>query len=264
MSDEFVYRIRSSSHIEHAYRSPYANTVVYNPAERHNRYVRSKPLLTKARSARTTNPYGNYKSPYYDPVKRREYYEAHKDHVTRPYGTGSSTKSSGKGSGGSGRSGSGKKGSSKGQSANMAKQIAKLREESSKESDAQREAAKRKIEDLKNQLSDQVKKIRGDAYEKAQSQKNQAEIRGITQGLKSKIENLQGKTDEEIGRVSKQLKDWIDNEKDALERRIAAIYASYGKKYTPRTQASKEQASAARDKDVKSRADAIYKSKTKK
>lgn len=264
-------------YIAHAYKSKYTSggsVAGYNPVSRHERYEKNEKTrrIVGRKSARTTNPYGNYKSPYYDPVYRKNYYESHKDHVTRPYGTGGSSGSggkSGKGSGkGSGR-GSGKgsgrgKGSSKGQSANMQKQIEKLREESALETDAQREATKRKIEDIRNQLTGQIQRLRGNTYERTQNEKNLTEIRGMTQGLKSQIENLKGKSEDEIKQESERLKKWISNERDALERRIAAIYSTYGKKYTPRTQASKSQASAKRDKEVNSRADGIYKSKTSK
>lgn len=267
---DVLYRVKDDS-LTHAYKSKYmsgGSYSNYNPVSRHKRYEATKNII--GRKARTTNPYGQYKSPYYDPVKRHNYYEAHKDHVTRPYGTGGSSGSgkggSGKGKGGSGKGsskGSGKsKGSSKGQSANMQKQIEKLREESALETEAQREATKRKIEDIRNQLTSQIQKLRGDTYEKTQNEKNLTEIRGMTQGLKSQIENLRGKSEEEIKQESDRLKKWISNEKDALERRIAAIYSTYGKKYTPRTQASKAQASAKRDKEVNSRADGIYKRKT--
>lgn len=276
MSD-LMYRIRGDAHLSHAYVSKFATRskyTVYNPERRRERYKKTKEILgrTGTKEAREKNPYGNYKSPYYDPVYRHNYYEAHKDHVTRPYGTGGSGKSSGSGRGGgkgSGRgsgkgSGGGGKGSSKGQAANMAAQIKKLREESALETEAQREATKRKIDDLRNQLASQVEKLRGDTYDATQKEKNLAEIRGLTQGLRAKIKNLQGKNEAEIKQESERLKKWISNEKDALERRIAAIYSTYGKKYTPRTQAAQTKASKARDKDVKSRADSLYKSKTKK
>lgn len=267
---DLVYRIRGDDELSHAYVSKYtsgSSVAGYNPIKRHERYERTKEIV--GRKARTHNPYGNYASPYYDPVKRREYYESHKTHPTRPYGVGSSGKGSGgRGSGGKGSGkggkGSGKKGNSKGQNANMQKQIEALREQSALETEAQREATRRKIEDLRYQLSEQIKRLRQGTYDKTQSEKNMAEIRGLTQGLRSKIENLQGQNDKEVARVSKQLKEWISNERDSLERRIAAVYKTYGKTYTPRTQASKESASKKRDKEVTSRADSIYKSKKKK
>jgi len=146
----------------------------------------------------------------------------------------------------------------------MAAEIAKLREESSLETEAQREAARRKIEDLQKELSEQVKKLKSEALSDSDAEENSAERRGIIQHLKSQIENLQNKNSEESARISKQLSEWISHEQDSLERRIAAIYKAHGQKYTPRTKADKENASKVRNKEVKSRADSIYKSKSKK
>ena len=145
----------------------------------------------------------------------------------------------------------------------MSSEVAALREESRLNTEAQREAAQRKIEDLKNDLTDQIKKLRGEAASESEKEKNQTEVRGITQNLKSQIESLQGKTSEEIERIGSNLKDWIAQEKDALERRIAALYKSHGKEYTVVTQADKTNASEKRDKEVTSRANSIYRKKSK-
>lgn len=233
---EIIYRISSDGELEHAYVSPYQSSS-YDPKARHDRYVRSKPLVSKRNQARTTNPYGNYKSPYYNPVKRREYYEAHKDHETRPYGTGgTSTGSSGSGgSRGSGRSsGSSKKSGRRGRkkaSSNFSEQIAALREESSKMTAGQVEETRAKIEALRKQLSAQVKSLRTRTYDQATSSKNAAESRGIIQSLKSKIESLQTKNDKEAAQISKELQVWINQERKALESRIAAAYKQAGREY---------------------------------
>lgn len=247
----------------------------YNPVKRHERYEQTKEIVGRKTTKIKDYKYGNYKSPYYDPVARHERYLRERSKLgigtggasggKKSGGKGSGKGSGGKGSGkGSGGKGSGGKGSSKGSKSNMAAEIQRLREESALETEAQREAARRKIEDLQKQLSEQVKKLKSDALSKTDSEENSAERRGIIQHLKSEIENLQGKNSEEASRISKQLNDWITHERDSLERRIAAIYKANGQKYTPRTQASKENASKARNKEVKRRADSIYKSKSKK
>lgn len=274
---DFIYRIPEET-IEHAYESQYKTRkkyTTYNPQARHDRYMKTREIVGRPK-ARTQNPYGNYKSPYYDPVKRREYYESHKDHKTRPYGVGATEKSksgrggSGKGGkGGSGKGGgkggSGRGSQSAGSAANMQSEIEKLREQSQLETEAQREAARRKIEDLQTDLQNQIKKLREEAHIQAENETNTTEIRGITSGLKAQIENLQGKNAEEVSRISTALNEWIANEKESLERRIEAIYKQNGKKYTPRaSQQDKENAAKNRDKEVSSRADSIYKSKSKK
>lgn len=256
-NDNFIYRIRSEDSLSHAYSSPYSSSssrAGYNPVKRHERYEKTKEII--GRKAKTYNEYGNYKSPYYDPVARHERYLRERSSLGIGQGSGKSKSSGRGGSGGSG------KGSSQ-DDGNLAKQVQALREESALNTEAQREAAKRKIEDFRDELSKQIQKLREGANAKIQNEDNLTEIRGTTQNLKSQIESLQGQTAADIERVSANLKDWISHERDSLERRIAALYKSYGKTYTVTTQADKESASAKKDKEVTSRADSIYKKKSK-
>lgn len=259
---DIVYRIRPSDALSHAYVSPY-KTNTYDPSKRANRYERDTPLLDKAKAAKKA---GNYKSPYYDPVARHERYM--KERKSLGIGQGFSAKKSSGGSsrGGSGKSsrgGSGKssRGGSSGSNSRIAAEIEKLRNESSLNTDAQREAARRKIEDLQNELTDRINQLRKNAVSSAESETNSAERRGILQNLKAEIENLQNKTFEESSKVSKQLENWIGKEQESLERRIASIQ---GTKYDPSAKKKREQQQKARNKEVMSRADAIYKSKSKK
>lgn len=256
-NSQFVYRIRGEDSLSHAYKSPYSSTsrrAGYNPVKRHERYEATKEIV--GRKAKTVNEYGNYKSPYYDPVARHERYLRERSSLGIGQGTGKS-KSSGRG----GSGGSGKGGSSQDNS-NLAQQVQALRDESALNTEAQREAAKRKIEDLRDELAKQVQKLREGASSELKNEENLTTVRGITQTLKSQIENLQGKTAAEIQSVSKNLQDWITQERDSLERRIAALYKSHGKTYTVTTQADKQSASDRRDKEVSSRADSIYKKKS--
>ena len=233
---EISYRVLS-----HAYESKY-KAKTYDPVRRQQTYMKTKPII--GRKARTQNPYGNYKNPYYDPVKRKEYYEAHKDHVTRPYGTGKSGKS-----GGSSRSGrgSGKARGSSGSRAGLTDAIAKLRDESALNTEAQREATRRKIDDLRKELKQHIETL---SSKKEGDNVNSAEIRGKVQAIKKQIESAGG-----------NLQDWISKERDALEKRIQSAYAAKGIKYKAKTQADKKNASKKRNKEVNSRADSIYKSK---
>lgn len=260
----FIYRIRGEDSLSHAYKSPYTSSsrAGYNPVKRHERYEKTKEII--GRKAKTYNKYGNYKSPYYDPVARHERYLRERSSLGIGQGLSSTkSKSSGRGgsSGKSGKGGSGK-GSSSQTAENLAEQVKALRDESNLNTEAQREAAKRKLEDLRENLTKQVQKLREDAHTKLDTETNETAILGITQNLKSQIENLQNQTSSDMEKISANLKDWISNERDALEKRIAALYKSHGKTYTVTTQADKQRASESRDKEVSSRADSIYKKKS--
>lgn len=175
------------------------------------------------------NPYGNYKDPNYDPVKRHEYYEAHK-------GAGVKSRGSGGSKGGS---------SSKGKKANVSDQIAKLREESNLDTEAQREATKNKIADLKAQLTNQLNAMR--ASKGDEEGQNKAEVRGKIQALRA-----------QIGTSSADLSKWITNEKETLNKKIASLR---GTSYNPDEIKSKQDA---RNKEVTRRAETIYKRNTTK
>lgn len=220
-----------------------------------------RDLLLEARQRRYT---GAYKSPYYDPVERHERYMRERSSlgigVAKPsIGSGSSSGGKGK-SGKVGKSGKGKSGkvskgrggkaSMKANLAGLSEEIAKLREESALDTDAQREAARRKIENLKEQLRQQMEKLSGADEE---SGVNVAEVRGRVQSIRKEIEDTGG-----------DLQAWVTREKASLERRIAALYNARGISYNTNADKDKENASKARDKEVKSRADSIYKSKSKK
>lgn len=260
----FIYRIRGEDSLSHAYKSPYSSgsRAGYNPVKRHERYEKTKEII--GRQAKTYNKYGNYKSPYYDPVARHERYLRERSSLGIGKGLSSlSTSSSGRGGSGrsSGKGGSGKGGSSQAAN-NLSEQVQALRDESNLNTEAQREAAKRKIEDLKADLKSRVQKLREQTASQIENEDNFAEIRGATQLLKSQIESLQGKTSDDIEAVGKGLKDWISQERDSLQRRIQSLYKSYGKDYKVTTQADKKRASESRDKEVSSRADSIYKKKS--
>lgn len=251
------YRIQEPS-LQHAYVSKYKSRDSYKPI---TTQARKREIATSARrEARTRNPYGAYKSPYYDPVKRHEYYEAHKTHKTRPYGVGASEKlSSSRGSSGKGGSGKGSKGGSgkgsKGSASkaskaqekqNISDAIAKLREESALDTEAHREATRRRIEDLRSQIYEHSEKLKERTAEGDETV-NTAEIRGRIQELRDEIE-----------KAGLDLNEWIENEREALIRRIEALT---GKKYSVDKEA-KQRAQEANKQKVSQRADAIYKKKS--
>jgi len=212
----------------------------YTLNRRTTSYVATKRIIGRGDDPYGTkkNPYGNYKNPYYDPVKRHEYYEAHKDPGTKSRGSGGS--GGGKGSGGSGGGKGGKGGKAK-----VSDQIAKLREESNLNTEAQREATKNKIADLKAQLTEQLNSMRSKRSDEEGF--NKAEMRGKIQALRS-----------QIGTSNAELSKWITNEKETLNKKIASLQ---GKKYDSNEIKSKQDA---KNKEVSRRAETIYKRQTKK
>lgn len=248
MSD-VVYRVRSDS-IAHAYTK---YSVLARPTSTSLRNERASATNVKSLQKKAKANNGVYKSPYYDPVARHERYMRERESLGVGKGKiGSGSSKSGKGSGGSkGGKGSGGSKGGKGSGGNkMAEEIRKLREESSLNTEAQREATKRRIEDLRNEIQSYIKSF-GKQSEDQIEGVNSVEIKGRVEELKRQIEQ-----------AGVDLNSWISNEKDALERRIAAIYSANGKEYKVNTQADKKNASETRDKEVKSRADSIYKKKS--
>jgi len=240
--------------ISHAYESKYVNKKA-SAVRRTRGYFDTKSIIGRD----VDTKYGSYKKPsgkkyaskYYDPVARHERYLRERSSLGIGGGR-SGGGGSGRGSGKSGRSSGGSgRGGRASNSAKIAQTIQKLREESSLNTDAQREAARRKIQDLRNELRKQIVKMRG--VDEDTVGVNVSDIRGRIQAIREEMEKTGG-----------DLQKWISHEKDALERRIAAVYNANGQKYTPRLQADKERASKKRNKEVNSRADAIYKSKSKK
>lgn len=230
--------------IRHAYESKYVDKKS-SAVRRTSGYFNTKNIVgryTDTKYGRYVKPdtNKNYASKYYDPVARHERYLRER-----------SSLGIGKGrSGGSSRGRSGKSKGGKGSAANIAAEIEKLREESSLNTEAQREAARRKIEDLKEELKAQIEALSNREVD-AEEGVNTAEIRG-------RIQSIQ----DEIQRTGGDLQKWITQEKEALERRIAAVYNYNGKQYKIASQSDKKNASEARDKEVKSRADSIYKKKS--
>lgn len=273
MMDEVVYRIRDES-LMHAssYRTKFSSSYSkYEKARQHDLLQREKRAAAAAKKRGDSGKLsfvekyrGPYKSPYYDPVARKERYEREKTHVTRPYGVGlSAAKSSGggrKGSGGGkggkggkGGSGGGKGGAGKSTAQAFSDAIDQLKNESSLETDAQKEAAKRKIEDLKEELREQIELLSGNAGEE-QEGVNVAEIRGRIAEIK-----------EQITKAGYDLSDWVSTEQEALRKRISDLTGSaYDPNATANAQKAKEQQQEERNKEVNSRADVIYKRKKSK
>lgn len=262
MSD-IVYRIRDES-LYHAsfssFRSSLSSGYRARKQEQAERRERNgsptRPIV--GRTHLTRNPYGNYKSVYYDPVARHERYMREKTSTASSAGTASASgsgkgrgggggggKGSGKGRGGSGR---GRGGSGRGGGQNVSNAIAKLREESMLDTEAKREATKRKIEDLREQLKKHLEKL-SSLKKDDEPSANILEIRGKIQELKDQIEA-----------AGLDLQKWMDGERKSLQRRIASLT---GQTYEDTTEADK-QTLAKRQKEIESRADEIYKRRSDK
>lgn len=263
---EIKYRL-IDPHLAHAsYTVGHYDRSKYNPTKYSDRYKKTEAIIGRKNAASRVSgyKYGHYASPYYDPVARHERYLRERSSLGIGKGIESlSGKSSSGGRGGKGKSGKGgkgksakgskgrgSKGSAKANLSGLAEEISKLREESALDTEAQREAVRRKIEDLKEQLRQQMEKLSGADEE---SGINVAEIRGRIQSIRKEIEDAGG-----------DLQDWVTKERASLERRITALYNARGISYKTQSTKDKENAAKARDKEVKSRADSIYKSKSKK
>ena len=247
MSD-FVYRARKPDELKHMQEKGLAGKVKYE-----SRYRDKKAQVTRRTSGYydtksiigrgTDTKYGkykagSYKSKYYDPVARHERYL--KERASLGIGTGGS--GGGKGGSGGGKGGSG----GGGRSASVQNAINKLREESSLNTEAQQEATRRKILDLKEDLKAQIDILRNRKGD--EEGLNVAEIRGKISTIRKNIENAGG-----------DYRSWVKKEQEALNRKIAKLS---GTKYDPEGDKKRiEQKKATRDKQVKSRADAIYKRK---
>ena len=264
--NEIKYRL-IDPHLAHAsYTVGHYDRSKYNPTKYSDKYKKTEAIIGRKNTASRVSgyKYGHYASPYYDPVARHERYLRERSSLGIGKGLdsigGGSSGGRGGGKGKSGKGGKGKakkgskgrggKGSAKANLAGLAEEIDKLREESSLDTEAQREAARRKIEDLKEQLRQQMEKLSGADEE---SGINVAEIRGRIQSIRKEIEDTGG-----------DLQAWITRERASLERRIAALYNARGISYNTNAAKDKENASKARDKEVTSRANSIYKSKSKK
>ena len=242
MASDIRYRVLSHADTKKGvYKSEYVDKR-QSATRRTSTYFKTKSIIGRGPTVAKTNPKGGkYASKYYDPVARHERYLEEK--ASLGIGRGSSLGSGGRRSRGS--SGKAKRGNRKA----LAKQIQKLRDANSIETEAQREVAKRKIADLKARIKAQAARLSG----QGQFQKegvNTAEIRGHVQSLKKEIE-----------RTGTNLESWIKTNRTALENKVKALYKKKGIKYqtVDEREAKQKKEQKARDKKVQARADSIYK-----
>ena len=199
------------------------DTSKYKKVNAKERYsIRGKnaaPII--GRTARTKNPFGDYASPYYDPVKRQERYLREKAAKGKApvieKGKGSSGgKGGGKGSSGGKGGGKGSSGGKGGSSVNLQNMINALKEESQKNTDEKSAEAQKKIEELKRQLAERVAELSSADGEKEGV--NIAEIRGHIQTIK-----------DNMSKTGNDFHAWVSDEKIALQKRIDALKAANGK-----------------------------------
>lgn len=173
MLNKYIVRVDTSEiqnyivddFIEHA-QSAYNRRLNYDSAKRRERYLKDRDAGKtgyKGVKARTSNPYGNYASLYYNPEKAAEYYRAHRKQkiqssnktkaVTKTINSQVMDSSNAVGSAG------GSSGSSGSQAANQAvrDKIQKLKENSQFETAAQRKATQMKIDQLRKTLEKKLK-----------------------------------------------------------------------------------------------------------
>ena len=208
MHNRYIVRITSSEmtdddSISHA-QDAYTRRLKYDREKRHEKYLKDRDAGKtgyKGIQARTSNPYGNYASLYYNPEKAAAYYRAHakkktsgsatqakqQSRVAAPVMQQTSGGSGGGGSGGSGGGGSGGSGGGGGGNADdLQKKLQKLREDSQFETAAQRKATKMKIEQLRDALK---KALEGKAKERKEAvEKGKKEREKLSEKAKADIE----------------------------------------------------------------------------
>lgn len=222
----------TSDFLKHA-QDAYIRKLNYDKQKRHEKYIRDRDAGKtgfKGVRARTSNPYGNYASLYYNPEKAAEYYRTHRGAMTSKTRSSAKNKSktsgapvetindsgsmggSGGGSGSVGSDGSGGSGNAaNAQAAKRAIQdkIKKLRENSQFETAAQRKATQIKVEELRKALEAKLESLNNQREEAAD--KGQKERETLTNKANAKIEKEQELKKKNIEQDTKKLK----NKKEA-------------------------------------------------
>lgn len=263
--------------ISHA-QSAYTRRLNYDANKRRERYLRDRDAGKtgyKGIQARTSNPYGNYASLYYNPEKAAEYYRKHKKGKITPSKRPSTNNAQKQASASVEEAGSGGSGSSGGSSsANAtAKQairdkINKLKEASQFETAAQRKATQMKVDQLRKALE---KKLKAKEKERAKAVEEGAKERQALQDkASSDIEKAQKSKTENIEKDKKEAK----TKKEAAVKpfrednaKLRAQLDSMGKSSDPKKRAKLlRQLARNNDKINKANADytdSLFKSKTK-
>ena len=124
--------------------------------------------------------------------------------------------------------------------------ISKLKEESSMNTSVQQEVVRRKMSDLQIDLKNRIQELRNANSEKEGV--NIAELRGRIQETRAHMQQ-----------TGDDFQGWLTNERTSLEKKIAELRNSKGVPNDDNSEKDKQNAQETRDKEVKSKADSIYK-----
>lgn len=244
----------------------------YDAQARRERYLRDKAAGKtgfKGVQARTSNPYGNFASLYYDPKKAAEYYQAHKKTSTprakaeetksasesqneQPYeeeqqeqnnsSGGSGGSSGGSGGSGGGSEGSGGSGGSGGLTDEQRAEIAEIEEQiqearymTKEQKERFREDSRAKIEELKERLQEHTEQLK-EAIESVKEDET-TNRENAKEKASSDIENEQDVYSENLNRDVSNLKDELAGKNDPIREQNAALRGQIDSISDPATKA---------------------------
>lgn len=233
---KYVYRasdINSQGHMSHAL-SAYEQRKNYDSAKRRERYLRDKAAGKtgfKGILARTSNPFGNYSSVYYDPQKAHDYYMRNRK-LANPTSNRANEEAAEDGGGGSGGGGGGAGGGGGGGAGNAAAQ-AQAREEANNRIQALQEAVNAKIQTIQDKISANAEntQTKRQAKKEEATEKMQAEREKRVENVEATTEGLQKQRDlkldpirEENARLRGKLDSMNPNSEEGIElrRKLAA------------------------------------------
>ena len=245
---KYVYRasdINSQGHMSHAL-SAYEQRKNYDSAKRRERYLRDKAegkTGFKGVLARTSNPFGNYSSVYYDPQKAHDYYMRNRK-LANPAGNRAKEEAAAEeaaaeeaaedgGSGGGSGGGGGAGGAGGGGGAGNAAAQAQAREEANNRIQALQEAVNAKIQTIQDKISANAEnaQTKRQAKKEEATEKMQAEREKRVENVESTTEGLQKQRDlkldpirEENARLRGKLDSMNPNSEEGIElrRKLAA------------------------------------------
>lgn len=225
-----IKSVKQTDILEHSL-DPYTRRLQYDAEakrKRHERYLIARDAGKtgyKGKVARTSNPYGNFASLYYDPVKAHEYYERRKKRglvgnkrepkTTQETNAAPQEEAQAEGTGGGGGGGGGAARDPRDREAERAakaalqEKIQKLRQDSQFETAAQREATKMKIEALQKALKKKLKEKQKEFNKFAKSSQKTLE-KDILQKQKE-AEQVQKNAQKQSEKVTKQAQAAMEN-----------------------------------------------------